>query len=155
MFRSIQSDGHWIVMNSRYYDEYNKKAHPVKRRFFSQKERGRILGESTIGATIEIIRHFNPTVWIIENPQTSKSWDFQEHHWDFNGIENLTFYSSYNSNFSPKPTIFKSNLKFELKKEKNKGNNDHMARGSYSKRSSIPLELIKEILNQVLIHIKS
>jgi hypothetical protein len=150
MFRSIDDKGNWIVMNSQYYDDYNKRAHPVKRRFFSQKERGRILGESTIGATIEIIKHFNPKIWVIENPQTSKSWEFQKKHWNFHGIENLTYYSSYNQNFSPKPTIFKSNVELSLIKDKVKGNNDHMARGSYSKRSSIPFELIKSIIEQLI-----
>jgi cytosine-specific DNA modification methyltransferase len=47
-------------MNSKYYDEYNKTCHPVKRRYFAQKERGRIIGESTVGGTIEIIQYFKP-----------------------------------------------------------------------------------------------
>lgn len=149
MFRSISFDGIWEVKNRKYYDEYNSKAHPVKRRYFHQKEQGRILGESTIGATIKIIEHYKPKIWIIENPQTSKTWDFQEKHWDFWGTKNLTFYSAYNTNFSPKPTIFKSNIKLNLKDKKVKGNNDHMSRGSYSKRSSIPTELIKDIVEQI------
>lgn len=149
MFRSITEDGTWEVKNKKYYDEYNKSCHPVKHRSFIQKERSRLVGESTIGGTIEIIKHFNPRVWVIENPQTSKTWLFQKYHWDFDGIENLTYYSSYDQNFSPKPTIFKSNIKLNLKSSKVKGNNDHMARGSYSKRSSIPSELIKEIIEKV------
>jgi hypothetical protein len=149
MFRSIDKNGNWIVMNSHYYEEYNKKAHPVKRRFFSQKERGRILGESTIGATIEIINHFKPKVWVIENPQTSKSWEFQKYHWNFEGIETLAYYSSYDPNFSLKPTIFKSNIALNLLTTRVKGNNDHMARGSYSKRSSIPIALIQSIVSQI------
>jgi hypothetical protein len=60
-------------MNKKYYDRYNEKSHPVKNRFFIQKERSRILGEATIGATIEIIQKFKPKIWIIENPQTSKT----------------------------------------------------------------------------------
>lgn len=154
MFRSIDEKGNWFVNNRKYYDEYNKNAHPVKRRYFEQKERGRILGESTIGATIEIIEHFKPKVWVIENPQTSKTWLFQKYHWNFYGIENLTYYSSYDNNFSPKPTIFKSNIKLNLKKEKAKGNKDHMAKGSYGKRSSIPQELIRDLIKQCLEEIK-
>ncbi|MEG0992204.1 MAG: cytosine methyltransferase, partial [Malacoplasma sp.] len=148
-------DGEWKVMNKKYYDEYNKTAHPVKKRRFLQKEKGRILGESTIGGTIEIINHFKPKIWIIENPQTSKTWEFQKNHWDFYGEENLAYYSAYNANFSPKPTIFKSNIKLVLINKRVKGNNDHMSRGSYSKRSSIPKELIKTIIEQVLKYIKS
>lgn len=153
MFRSISEDGKWVVMNKKYYDDYNIAAHPVKKRSFLQKEKGRILGESTIGATIEIINHFKPQIWIIENPQTSKTWEFQKNHWDFYGIENLTYYSAYNKEFSPKPTIFKSNAKFELSKKRVKGNKDHMSRGSYSIRSSIPVELIGVIIKQVLSYI--
>ncbi|XWT65187.1 DNA methyltransferase [Mycoplasma leachii] len=143
----------WKVRNKKYYDEYNKTAHPVKRRLFLQKEIGRILGISTIGATIHIIQTFKPKIWIIENPATSKTWDFQKHHWDFHNkfYENKTYYSSYDIDFSLKPTIFKSNIKLDLLTNRNKGNNDHMARGSYSKRSSIPSELIKDIINQIKI----
>lgn len=150
MFRSIDEKGAWFIMNKKYYDEYNKTCHPVKRRYFEQKEAGRILGESTIGATIKIINHYKPKVWVIENPLTSKTWDFQKYHWDFHGVLNKTYYSSYDSSFSPKPTIFKSNIKLNLKSEKLSGNKDHMARGSYSKRSSIPKELIKDLISQII-----
>lgn len=153
MFRSIDKDGKWIVKNKKYYDIYNETCHPVKRRYFCQKEQSRIIGESTIGGTIKIIKHFKPKVWIIENPMTSKTWDFQKYHWDFSeGFHmNKTYYSSYNSNFSSKPTIFKSNLKFNLKNKKIVGNKAHMAKGSYSMRSAIPSELIKELISQIMI----
>ncbi|QJR44252.1 DNA methyltransferase [Mycoplasma miroungirhinis] len=147
MFRGLDSEGNWIVKNFAYYDEYNKRSHPVKRRYFNQKERSRLMGEGTIGATIMIIKHFNPKVWVIENPKTSKSWDFQEKHWAFEGFMNLTYYASYDDNFSLKPTIFKSNIELNLKTNKPyKTNSNHMAKGSYSKRSSIPLNLIKDIV---------
>ena len=154
MFRSIDKNGNWIVKNKKYYDKYNKTAHPVKRRYFIQKERSRLIGESTIGGTIEIIQHFKPSIWVIENPQSSKTWQFQKNHWDFNGIENLTYYSSYDKNFSPKPTIFKSNIHLNLLSIKQKGNRDHMAKGSYGKRSSIPELLIKHIVNECILHIE-
>lgn len=153
MFRSIDEDNNWRVMNKRHYDEYNKTCHPVKRRYFLQKEQGRILGESTLGATISIIEHFKPKIWIIENPQTSKMWEFQRNHWGFTGpdmFENLAYYSAYDENFSPKPTIFKSNVKLNLHSKRVAGNKEHMAKGSYSKRSSIPSELIKSIVGQIL-----
>ncbi len=150
MFKKIDENGNWCVQNRKYYEEYNKTSHPVKRRYFLQKEKGRILGESTIGATISIIEYFKPNVWIIENPQTSKMWDFQKNHWNFQGIENLAYYSSYDSNFSKKPTIFKSNIKLNLKKDKTPGNKAHMSKGSYRQRSSIPSELIKDIVSIVM-----
>ncbi len=49
MVRKIDKDGNWVVMNKKYYDEYNKKCHPVKTRHFIQKERSRLVGESTVG----------------------------------------------------------------------------------------------------------
>lgn len=155
MFTSISKDGTWKVKNSRYYDKYNSNCHPVKRRKFEQKETSRIIGESTIGATIQIIKHYEPIVWVIENPQTSKTWDFQENHWNFYGIKNLATYSSYDKNFSLKPTIFKSNIPLELKSSRGTNNKDHMARGSYSKRSSIPSQLIIDIVEQMKKHINS
>lgn len=151
MVKSITKDGTWKVMNQIDYDNYNKTSHPVKRRYFINKEISRLIGESTIGATIHIIRTFSPKYWIIENPQTSKSWEFQENHWAFDGFKNLAYYSSYNPNFSKKPTIFKSNVKLNLKRHKVIDcNNSHIAKGSYKKRSSIPKELIQDILKQLM-----
>lgn len=151
MFRSIDAKGNWVVKNRKFYDKYNKTCNPVKKRYFIQKERSRLLGESTIGATIEIIEHFEPRIWIIENPQSSKTWDFQKYHWNFKGKENLTYYSSYDKSFSTKPTIFKSNEEFNLRKIKNKkSNKNHMAYGTYKTRSSIPYLLIKEIIEECL-----
>ena len=155
MTRSISENGTWIVKNAKYYEEYNKKAHPVKRRYFINKERGRLIGESTIGATIEIIQTFKPKVWIIENPKTSKIWEFQENHWNFFGKMNSTYYSSYDPNFSLKPTVFKSNIKLNLNKERShKSNKNHMALGSYSLRSSIPELLIKQIIEEIILEIR-
>ena len=149
MFKSIDDKGNWKVNNAKYYEDYLKKCSPVKRRYFYQKEQSRILGEATIGATIKIIKYFNPKIWIIENPQSSKTWTYQKYHWNFLGNENLAYYSSYDNNFSKKPTIFKSNFKFNLKTTKTQSNKDHMAKGSYSKRSSIPSLLIKDIFDQL------
>ena len=85
MYNKIQKE--LFVKNKNFYDAYNKKCNPVKRRYFIQKEKSRILGEATIGATIEIIKYFNPKIWIIENPQTSKTWMYQKYHWNFLGNE--------------------------------------------------------------------
>lgn len=155
MFRNLDEEGNWHVKNAKYYEQYLKKCNPVKRRYFLQKEESRILGEATIGATIKIIKYFQPKVWVIENPQTSKTWSYQNKHWNFKGYENLAYYSSYDSDFSPKPTIFKSNIELKLNSKKEKGNNKHMANGSYNKRSSIPFELIKDYLAQILEFLKN
>jgi hypothetical protein len=60
MFKELDAKGRWLVNNKKYYDLYNKKCHKVKHRNFAQKEKSRILGEGTIGATIEIINTFKP-----------------------------------------------------------------------------------------------
>ncbi|MEA4190915.1 DNA methyltransferase [Mycoplasma sp. 2248] len=155
MFRKIDNNGNWVVKNSRFYDEYNKTCHPVKRRYFEQKERGRILGEATVGGTIKIIRTFKPKVWVVENPSTSKTWEFQKNHWDFMGFENKSTYSAYDSRFSLKPTIFKSNIKLHLisKSEKRAEKSKHMSHGSYAQRSKIPHQLIIDMVNQVVEYI--
>lgn len=150
MVNSIDEHGNWKIKNRNFYQQYNESCHPVKRRYFLQKERSRIIGESTIGATIAIIDHFKPKVWVVENPQTSLTWKFQKYHWGFEGHENLTYYSAYDDKFSLKPTIFKSKIKLNLKKKRVSGNSEHMAYGSYAKRSSIPDLLIKDMFEQIL-----
>ncbi len=49
MFRKIDKKGNWVVMNYEYYKKYNENCHPVKLRSFIQKERSRLVGESTLG----------------------------------------------------------------------------------------------------------
>lgn len=151
--RSFSNDCTWKVMNKSHYDKYNEICNPVKRRYFPQKERSRLIGEGTVAGTIHIIDTFKPKVWVIENPKTSKSWEYQQNHWNFNGFENSTYYSSYDENFSLKPTIFKSNIKMDLLTNRTKGNKEHMAKGSYSKRSSIPFKLVIHILKQIFAHL--
>lgn len=147
MVVSIGVSNIWKIKNAKYYDQYNVKSNPVKKRYFLQKEISRINGENTASSCIFIIRHFKPKFWIIENPATSKIWEYIINHWCFKlPYINKTYYSCYDKNFSTKPTIFASNIKLDLKNKKIKGNNNHMARGCYNKRSAIPLNLIRDIL---------
>ncbi len=150
MVKSIGTKSNlWEIQNANYYEKYNNKCHPVKRRYFLQKEISRINGENTASSCIFIIEHFEPSFWVIENPATSKIWEYIANHWCFEIPHmNKTYYSSYDKSFSTKPTIFASNKKLNLKTKKLKGNNDHMALGSYDKRSAIPLNLIKDILSK-------
>jgi C-5 cytosine-specific DNA methylase len=64
---------------------------------------------------------------------------------------NDVYYSTYDQRFSLKPTIFKSNIEINFRKERVHGNSNHMALGSYAMRSRIPLALIKDIIEQLLI----
>lgn len=147
-----------LLANKNYYDNYNNTCCKNKKRDFVKKETSFINGINTIGATLKIIRNFidedslepNPQYWVIENPKTSKIWDFIYNHWCFGGIPNNTYYSSYNSNFSLKPTTFLSNIDLNLKKEKKKGNDKHMLNNGYDVRSKIPLELTLSILRKLV-----
>ncbi|PTD31822.1 DNA methyltransferase [Mycoplasma leachii] len=141
----------WEIRNRRYYEEYNKHCKPQKRRRFVQKEITRLQGVSTIGATLAIIATFQPNIWVIENPASSKTWEFQKKHWNFNGYHNLTYYYNYDLNYSKKPTIFKSNIKMNLFKKKLKTdfNKDHCNNGNYEKRSNIPENLIVHIIEEI------
>jgi hypothetical protein len=150
--RIWDSDMH--LRNRKYYDEYNKKCHKVKRRDYYQKTSSMLLGIATITATVKIIEYFKPKHWVIENPQTSKTWFWQNKHLCFRGFENLTYYSSYNKKFSPKPTIFKSDIPLKLKKIKMPGNKEHMLKSNYSLRSSIPLSLIKDVISSMTEDVK-
>lgn len=138
------------VRNRKYYDEYNLTCHKNKRRSFKQKEISRLIGEATIVATLMIIDDYAPKIWIIENPSTSLTWKYQEFILHFDGILNKTFYSAYNSNYSAKPTTFKSNIDLGLKAKKGLISNKNHMNSSYATRSSIPDELIKDILDHCL-----
>lgn len=154
MVKAIKENNVWEIRNNKYYENFNKNAHPVKKRCFIQKETSRLLGESTAGATLKIIKVFRPRFWVIENPQTSKIWDFINFHWCFKNDEitydNLTYYSAYDTNFSLKPTIFKSNLNLYLKTDRIKGNSNHIRTGNYSLRSSIPSLLIRQVVGEIM-----
>ncbi|AJM71546.1 DNA methyltransferase [Mycoplasma yeatsii] len=145
----------WEVRNRKYYESYNSTCSANKKRSFLKKEIARILGVATIGATINIIETFKPKFWVIENPTTSKTWEFQKEHWNFNAHLTKTYYSAYDSNFSLKPTTFKSNIKLLLKAKKVPGNKEHMKKNNYSLRSSIPDELIKDIIEQIVVKLEA
>jgi hypothetical protein len=114
-----------------------------------------LIGIDTITATVKIIEEFEPKYWVIENPLTSSTWFYQHKFLNFSrGYENKTFYSSYDKSFSAKPTIFKSNIHLNLIEKKHHGNSEHMAKGNYEKRSSIPNLLTKNIIDSILSHMK-
>lgn len=111
----------------------------------------RVNGELTVFNTIQIIKHYNPKYFIIENPASGKIWEYIE---DVIGFElpykNLTRYNNYDYPLQ-KPTKFASNLHLDLK---NKVIKQEIAWGSFSKnyneRSNIPGKLVDEIFSKVL-----
>lgn len=75
------------------------------------------LGEKCINNTIDLIKEFKPKYFYIENPKNSLIWKYiQFNRNDFfknDFIFNKCFYSAYGYS-QPKPTIFLSNINFEL-----------------------------------------
>lgn len=115
----------------------------------------RINGELCVFNTIRIIERYEPKVWVIENPQASRMWKYLNQIQDFYGIKNIAHYSAYDEEkYSKKPTCFYSNKHLDLlttnkdSKRKWKGSGEHGVSRDYNVRSNIPLELIKDILDQ-------
>nr|DAX84179.1 MAG TPA: hypothetical protein [Caudoviricetes sp.] len=100
---------------------------------------------------IEIIKKYKPKYYIIENPASSKIWEYIEKILGFEiEHENKTFYNNYDYPIK-KPTKFKSNLDLKLKAENIQSKVKwHDFSNNYNKRSNIPLKLVREIFNKVL-----
>ena len=123
---------------------------------FEKQVKSRINGELTVLKTLEIIKKYEPRIWIIENPAYGRLWQYLRESYSFRGIENLVCYNDYDTSFSQKPTIFMSNIYLDLvatrqksaviirggkcKTEKRK-----CIRG-YNERSNIPLPLVRDII---------
>lgn len=111
----------------------------------------RINGELCIYNTIEIIKRYEPKVYVIENPASSKIWHYVNDILNFQiPFDNLAHYNLYNYPLR-KPTRFKSNINLGLR-------NNHKSKPqqqwedfskSYNERSNIPLELIVDIYKAV------
>lgn len=68
-----------------------------------------LIGMGTATAVKCIIEHFQPHISIIENPQTSKLWDFLYAMCDMYGSKELTYYNKWDNEYTPKPTFFMFN----------------------------------------------
>lgn len=114
LFGEMKSRNNFTIRSRRQIEKHNEvttyKKHWYKC-FYS-----RINGELCAFNTTQIIDKYNPKIWIIENPQTSKLWDYLEFIHGFKGIKNIAHYSAYNDDFPKKPTIFYSNKAFQLKR---------------------------------------
>ena len=113
----------------------------------------RLNGELCAYNTLRIIERYKPRIWVIENPQTSKIWEYYRQIHGFIGIKNNAHYNYYDEDFLKKPTTFYSNIFLDLKitQEKakvviRKKGDGRKAIYGYNQRSNIPLQLIKHIL---------
>ena len=119
----------------------------------------RVNGELCAYNTVRIIQRYQPQYWVIENPYSSHIWYYLEHYHDFKGYLNQAHYGAYSEAFPKKPTGFMSNVQLTLKKMA-KGTKAKVTIGKddanrkqicgYNKRSDIPDELIKDILDQLI-----
>lgn len=107
----------------------------------------RINGELCIYNTIEIIKRYEPQIYVIENPSASRIWHYIKDILNFNiPFDNLTFYNNYGYPLN-KPTRFKSNINLHLKHARQSKALQQWGdfAKNYNERSNIPLELIKDI----------
>lgn len=135
----------FTIRDYRDYDNYQFK--PEKSLL------NRINGELCTFNTIQIIKRYDPSIYIIENPAGSRMWEYIERVLGFEiPYDNLTYYNNYGYP-AKKATKFKSNVNLGLKKiaitnELGVKRLDRKG-GAYNARSNIPLNLIKDIFSQV------
>ena len=139
----IQKGRNIEVFTQQDINNNNNKHKPQLKRYYYRSWKTTLLGISTALATAQIIQHFKPKIWIIENPKTSKIWEFFNENIILDGkIENNTYYNNYNDvDFSKKPTKFLSNINLNLKNDnsiKSKIKCENVS--GYNKRSAIPKE---------------
>lgn len=111
----------------------------------------RINGELCTYNLIQIIRRYKPRYYIIENPASSKIWDYIDRVLGFKiPHDNLAHYNQYDNYPTKKPTRFKSNLELKLKTGDKSNSIDFKRIHRYNIRSNIPVSLVKSIFEQVL-----
>ena len=125
--------------------EYKNKQYNFEKQFIK-----RINGELCTFNLIEIIKKYQPKYWVIENPATSKIWNYITEVLDFNlPYKNKTYYSDYGFDIQ-KPTIFASNIFLNLSKQGKASKIRWDKTHGYNLRSNIPDDLIKQIYKKVL-----
>lgn len=135
-----------------YQDELeNRKIFNNGKRDYYKQWKTTLNGISTILGTLKIIDYFKPKYWVIENPATSKIWEFINENVKLEGFKNKAYYNAYNIEFTKKPTIFFSNLELKLKLDNIKQIRKWEEASGYITRSSIPKELLKDIIEQILL----
>lgn len=130
----------------RNFDDYKNTQFKPERQLIK-----RINGELCAINTIRIIERYKPKFYVVENPATSKIWEYFEKiigfHFEF---ENRVRYNNYDYPIQ-KPTKFSSNVDLGLNNEFLKNNNVKFNEFSrnYNERSNIPLKLVKEIFEKI------
>ncbi|VGM96262.1 Uncharacterised protein [uncultured Avibacterium sp.] len=147
-----KSGSRFVIRNAQDYEppQVPRKHFRYEKSFFN-----RINGELCIYNTIEIIKRYQPKVYVIENPYSSRIWDYIK---DVLGFEipfdNPTYYGNYHYPVK-KPTKFKSNIPLNLKYQNYYAGVrlNHVLK-SYNGRSNIPLDLVADIYREILKNLK-
>ena len=136
----------FVIRNRSDYDI--KKAKRIIR--YEKSFFNRVNGELCIYNTIEIIKRYEPKVYVIENPLASRMWSYIADVLDFAiPYDNSTYYGNYNYPVK-KPTKFKSNIDLGLKYiNYYAGTRLNKVMKTYNTRSNIPLNLIEEIYHKI------
>ena len=169
----------WVDVNignvwryNRTFNEHNLywKKNWKPNNYAPHHRKNRLNGQKTAYHTYQIIKHFKPEIWVIENGQNSLIFKYLYTFFKLKGFKNRTYYSAYDHiNFSVKPTIFYSNKKFFLRTNKVKSKKiisinsnlskkikknlvdrtDIELKKNYCERSEVPLQIYIDILNQI------
>lgn len=125
----------------------------VKRRkyYYERSFFNRINGELCLFNTIEIIKRYQPKIYVIENPYASRMWHYLS---DILAAsipyDNPTYYGNYGWPCK-KATKFKSNIPLNLRYQHYiAGTSMNDCLHSYNARSAIPLNLIEDIYNSII-----
>ncbi|WP_017807606.1 hypothetical protein, partial [Avibacterium paragallinarum] len=111
----------------------------------------RINGELCIYNTIEIIKRYQPKIYVIENPYASRLWHYLDEILAFPlPYANPTYYGNYGWPCK-KATKFKSNIPLNLRYQHYiSGKTMFDCLHSYNARSAIPLPLIHDIYRRII-----
>lgn len=145
LFGEYEQGSKFTIRNHIDYENYQFK--------YDKSFLTRINGEMYIYNTLQIIKRYQPKVFVIENPAYGRIWEYIANVIGFDvPYENLTYYNNYDYPVK-KPTKFGSNIDLKLLKDDiknaikfNKLNASGVNR--YNTRSHIPLMLVQDILKR-------
>lgn len=136
--------------------EITSKNHTPFKRYPDKTLYTRVNGELCAFNTLQIIKRYAPNVWVIENPQSSRLFNYLEYYHGMVGYRNISHYNNYDDNFPKKPTCFYSNIEMSLNSTNKKARfyinpgQDTTISTDYNIRSDIPDELTISIFNQAM-----
>ena len=121
--------------------------------YYDRQFMKRVNGELCVFNTIEIIKRYEPSYFVIENPAAGRIWRYIE---DVMGFKlpylNMTRYNNYDYPLQ-KPTTFASNINLNLKNEIIKQEIEWKNfSSSYNERSNIPQKLLLDLFKTVIKH---